>query len=1113
MFGAGTVQWSWGLANVNAWEAGGTDPGEPLPNTNMEQFTVNLLAEMGAQPGTLISPLVKASKTTDTIAPSSTITSPTAGATVQDGSAVTISGTATDSGGVVAGVEVSTDNGSTWHPASLTTPDGATVSWTYAWAAHGSPSTTIKTRAVDDSANLETPKTGTSVKVSCPCSIWGNAITPATANKDSGDGHAVTLGVKFTTELAGTITGIRFYKAATNTGTHVGSLWSANGTLLASATFSSETASGWQQVNFSTPVAVSANATYVAGYFAPEGHYSASEYFFLTPSPSTYNVLVSPPLRALAANSAPAEGSYTSANGMYSYGASSTFPVNSETGTNYWVDPVFSTSETSKAPGQVTNVTATGGPGSATVNWSAPSTGGAVSEYKVTPFIGTTAQTAVTLTGAPPATSTTISGLKAGTSYTFKVQAFNSSGQGLVSAASNAVTPTAAGTPSAPGNVTAAAATRQVLVSWSEPTTNGGSAITAYKVTPFIGTTAQATTEAPAGSTSITLKGLTNGTTYTFTVTAVNASGSGAPSSPSSAVTPQDTIFDFATPEVAAENDHASVELGVKFSSEVAGTVTGIRFYKGATNLGTHSGSLWSAGGTLLASATFANETASGWQQVNFSSPVAILPNTTYVVGYLAPKGHYAATISAFTTNPVNNLPLTALSNLASSNGVYAYSATSTFPTNTFDATNYYVDVDFEPGALTAPGQVCGCHGYGRTGVGERHLERPEQRGGGVRIQGDAVHRHPGADRDHADGHPTGHEHHDLGPESGHELHVHGAGPQQRRPGPRVRGLQRGHADDRRHALGSRERDRRRGHPSGAGELERADQQRRQRDHGLQDHPLHRDDRPGRHRSTRRVDLGDRQRPHQRHQLHLHRHRGQRRRPGGRVRRVPGGHPAGHDLRLRHARNRGRKRLLLGRAGGQVQLRSRRHRDRHPLLQGDHQRGHPRRQPVERERHPARLGDVRQRDRLRLAAGQLLHPRGDLREHDLRRRLPGTQRPLRRQRLRVRHQPLQQPPAHGARDDRHTQRRLRLQLHEHVPDEHLQGDQLLGGRRLRTGPLRPGSTAAPGYGRALKSRASWPRDPALLSLCRPARSMALQLRCTARTAPRSRAPWMAAPDG
>ncbi len=75
--------------------------------------------------------------------------------------------------------------------------------------------------------------------------------------------------------MRGTITGVRFYKAATNTGTHVGSLWSRPASCSRQATFTNETASGWQQVSFSTPVTITGGTTYVAGYFAPSGHYSA----------------------------------------------------------------------------------------------------------------------------------------------------------------------------------------------------------------------------------------------------------------------------------------------------------------------------------------------------------------------------------------------------------------------------------------------------------------------------------------------------------------------------------------------------------------------------------------------------------------------------------------------------------------------------------------------------------------------------------------------------------------------------------------------------------------------------------------------------------------------
>ena len=105
-----------------------------------------------------------------------------------------------------------------------------------------------------------------------------------------------------------------------------------------------------------------------------------------------------------------------------------------------------------------------------------------------------------------------------------------------------------------------------------------------------------------------------------------------------------------ATPEVASADDSSAVELGMSFRSDVAGYISGMSFYKGAGNTGTHVGHLWSSTGQSLATATFTNETASGWQQVTFSSPLAISANTTYVVSYFAPNGHYADDPQYFTS-------------------------------------------------------------------------------------------------------------------------------------------------------------------------------------------------------------------------------------------------------------------------------------------------------------------------------------------------------------------------------------------------------------------------------------------------------------------------------
>src|SRR5262249_39210900 len=146
-------------------------------------------------------------------------------------------------------------------------------------------------------------------------------------------------------------------------------------------------------------------------------------------------------------------------------------------------------------------------------------------------------------------------------------------------------------------------------------------------------------------------------------------------------------------PTVVAAAD-LPVELGVKFRSDVAGYVTAIRFYKSAFNTGTHVGNLWSSTGTRLATATFTNETASGWQQVALSPPVAIAANTVYVASYFAPVGFYNIDMNYFGSAGFDRAPLHALANgVSGGNAVYLYSDTSAFPTDTFAASNYWVDV------------------------------------------------------------------------------------------------------------------------------------------------------------------------------------------------------------------------------------------------------------------------------------------------------------------------------------------------------------------------------------------------------------------------------------
>ena len=318
VFGAGTVQWAWGLDEVH--DVFTSNPPRPA-DARMRQATVNLFADMNVQPGTLQSGLVAATASTDATKPTSVITAPADGSGfILGGPPVTIQGTASDQGGgVVGGVEVSTDGGATWHRASGTT------SWTYTWTPGGDPTAVIRSRAVDDSGNLELPGAGITVHVTCPCRLWSGTQVPTTPA--SADAAAVELGVKFIAETTGWITGVRFYKGSGNTGTHTGSLWSTSGTLLARAIFTGESATGWQQAQFDQPVQVNAGTTYVASYHAPNGHYAVDLFYFT----SLYeNGLLQ----------APASGT-SGGNGVYAYSGTPAFPASTYSSSNYWVDVVY----------------------------------------------------------------------------------------------------------------------------------------------------------------------------------------------------------------------------------------------------------------------------------------------------------------------------------------------------------------------------------------------------------------------------------------------------------------------------------------------------------------------------------------------------------------------------------------------------------------------------------------------------------------------------------------------------------------------------------------------------------------------------------------------------
>jgi hypothetical protein len=601
VFAAGTIQWAWGLDQDH--DGDNSNPAD----SRMQQATINMLADMNTLPTTLMSGLVMPSTSTDTQAPTATISSPTNNATLANGTLVTVTGTATDNGGgQVVGVEVSVDGGTSWHPAT-----GAS-SWTYTGILHGSgASQAVQVRATDDSGNTSAPTTVTAT-VTCPCSLFGNSVPSV---PDSGDASAVELGIRFSPDTDGYVTGIRFYKAAANTGTHTGSLWTSSGQLLAVGTFTGESAGGWQTLQFSSPVSVTAGTTYVASYYAPNGHYSAGVNFFY------YKDYSASPLHA---QTTLPDGSKV--NGVYS--TSHSFPSSSFHGSNYYVDVLFNTS--ASVPPSVVSETPT--PGASSISTQI----------------------------APTAT---------------------------FSKAMNAST---------------------IVFTLKDPSNNTIPATVSYDSTT---NTAKLTPSAA----------LANGTLYTATISGSDTNGNGLPSLVTwnfrtayagqvGGACPCTIFTDSTVPATTAYPDAGSVELGIKFTADTDGVVTGVRFYKAVQNTGVHTGSLWSATGQQLAVATFTNESSSGWQTVNFANPVPVTAGTTYIASYHAPNGEYAVTTGAYTSVGLDNFPL----HVPVHGSVFTYS--TAFPSNASNA-DYGVDVVFTVPASVVPSLTASDPGAGDTNI------------------------------------------------------------------------------------------------------------------------------------------------------------------------------------------------------------------------------------------------------------------------------------------------------------------------------------------------------------------------------------------------------------
>ena len=394
-------------------------------------------------------------------------------------------------------------------------------------------------------------------------------------------GTGVESGMKFTSDQGGYIQGVRFYKSAADNGTHVGSLWTSTGKLLAQATFSNETQSGWQQVNFNAPVLIQANTTYVVSYHSTFYGYDGG-YF--------NRAVDNAPLHAVLNSATP--------NGVYGMANTSVFPNIGGAGANFWVDVAFLPLASN---GSLTSITLK--PANTSV------TAGATQQFQA---IGTYSDSSTRdLTGQ---------------------------------------------------------------VSWVSNTTSVATISSAGLATGV-----------SAGSTQITAS--LNGVSST---TSLTISNSAPPSTNGLSLFSRNAV-----PRVMNVAAGSPLELGMKFTADRNGFIAGVRYYKGSGDGGPHVASLWSSTGKLLAQATFVNETVTGWQQVNFTTPVAITANTVYVVSYHSATGYYSYDPSYFSGATINNPPLHGLWNAVSTNGVYAYGAGSTFPYAGSAGANFWVDVVF----------------------------------------------------------------------------------------------------------------------------------------------------------------------------------------------------------------------------------------------------------------------------------------------------------------------------------------------------------------------------------------------------------------------------------
>ncbi len=337
VFGTGTTFWSWALSDRHEQYAPYSQTAY-IENAVIKQMQVNILADMGIQPGSLEAGLIAATKSTD-VTPA-TVTMANLPNSVSINTPTTITGTAADP--VVAGtdlgkvalVEVSVDGGVTWRPAQGTT------SWSYTWTPTAGGTYQVMARAIDDSLNLPTAggmasDTVTVAPGTVPSavSLFGAAEAPDLFVLDAWDPTDYELGMRFTASMDGSVTELKYYRGAVdadNTDIRTLHLWLGSNTTtpLATATITSAPgATGWQIATLATPISITAGTSYVVSYGTTE-NYAKTDAYFATTHTDASGLLTGP------------ASSASNGNGVYAVGPG-LFPQFSGGGANYWADVTF----------------------------------------------------------------------------------------------------------------------------------------------------------------------------------------------------------------------------------------------------------------------------------------------------------------------------------------------------------------------------------------------------------------------------------------------------------------------------------------------------------------------------------------------------------------------------------------------------------------------------------------------------------------------------------------------------------------------------------------------------------------------------------------------------